>query len=382
MAFAAATRRNLASRGLSNLLERRLHPSIPQLLPSSSTGDPRHPSPLPPKPAPRSFHFGIAHFGTSQTLNFLPFGSHLLPGPPRRSFSSSSRDPDFTNVLTDAAHAAAAPASFPGEVARAAEDSSMAVAAVQHLIDAVHSFTGLNWWISIALSTVLLRCVLSTLWIFFRKRLYMTSHDLQQIGKLVKNAQDDASKEEAANIGFRIIKSFGLLTLPPIVTSYTIITLYTSISNMVDKVPSLNGGGAFWFTDLTTPDALCIFPMITSLFIMLRIEVDNRALRRCKGCTRRIGKIKMVWRAISLLSMLWTTTLPQAISCSFVAWSSVSLAERRAFNKPAVQTVLFGAPVKAQLRCSSCSELNGLTANDSPSPVKEHDTDKKSTKGG
>jgi hypothetical protein len=30
-------------------------------------------------------------------------------------------------------------------VARAAEDSSMAVAAVQHLIDGVHSFTGLNW---------------------------------------------------------------------------------------------------------------------------------------------------------------------------------------------------------------------------------------------
>uniref|UniRef100_A0ACD5U4Q3 Uncharacterized protein n=1 Tax=Avena sativa TaxID=4498 RepID=A0ACD5U4Q3_AVESA len=305
MAFAAATR----TRGLSNLLERRLHPSIPQLLPSSSTGDPRQPSPLPPKPAPRSFQFAISHFGTSQNLNFLPFGLHLLPGPPHRSFSSSPRDTDFTNVLTDAAHAAAAPASFPGEVARAAEDSSMAVAAVQHLIDAVHSFTGLNWWISIALSTVLLRCVVSTLWMLSRKRAYMTRHDLQQFGKLAKNAKDDASRREAAN---RIIENLGLLSiLPPIVTTYTIVTLYSSISNMVDKVPSLNGGGAFWFTDLTTPDALCIFPMIMSLFIMLCLEVGNSSLRRCKGCTRRIRKVKMIWRAISLLSMLWTATLPQ-----------------------------------------------------------------------
>jgi YidC/Oxa1 family membrane protein insertase len=150
MAFAAAARRkprNLASRGLSGLLERRLRPSIHQLLPSNSTGEPRKPPPLPPQPAPRPLHFALAPCGcgTSQTLNYLPFGLHLLPGPPRRSFSSVSRGPDFTDVLTDADHAGAAPASFPGEVAWAAEDSSTAVAAAQHLIDAVHSFTGFNW---------------------------------------------------------------------------------------------------------------------------------------------------------------------------------------------------------------------------------------------
>ena len=145
MALAAAARRNLTSRGLFNLLERRLCPSLPQLIPSNSTGDPLKPSSLPPQPAARSVHIALAPCGTSQTLNFLPFGLHLLTGPPRRSFSTSSRDIGFTDVLTDAANVAAPAASFPGEVAWAAEDSSMAVGAVQHLIDAVHSFTGLNW---------------------------------------------------------------------------------------------------------------------------------------------------------------------------------------------------------------------------------------------
>ncbi|KAL0853689.1 hypothetical protein Bca101_058841 [Brassica carinata] len=37
------------------------------------------------------------------------------------------------------------------EVAIAAADSAFPVAALQHLIDGVHSFTGLNWWASIAL---------------------------------------------------------------------------------------------------------------------------------------------------------------------------------------------------------------------------------------
>nr|XP_051193278.1 mitochondrial inner membrane protein OXA1-like isoform X2 [Lolium perenne] len=372
MAFAAAARRNLASRGLSGLLERRLRPSIHQLLPSNSTGEPRKPPPLPPQPAPRSFHFALAPCGTAQTLNHPPFGLHLPPGSPRRSFSSSSSR-DFTDVLTDAAHAAAPAASFPGEVARAAEDSSMAVAAVQHLIDGVHSFTGLNWWISIALSTVLLRSVSFTLWMLARKQLYEMRQEVQQTSKLLNNAKDDASREEAERVVWSSLKKIGVVVyLPLAVTPYTLITLHIAISNMVENVPSLKGGGAFWFTDLTTPDAFCMFPMMTSLFIILTSELKYSTVRKCKGCSGPIDKVKGVQRVISLLSMVYTTSLPQAISCFFVTWSSLSLAERIALEQPAVQKVLFGAPLIKQ-RCSSCDGQNGPTAGEAPSPVKEQE---------
>ncbi|CAM0956437.1 unnamed protein product [Alopecurus aequalis] len=379
MALAATARRSFASHGLSDLLARRFHPSLIHLLPSDSTRDPRKPSPLPPPPAPRSFHFALTPCGTSQTLNFLPFGLHLLPGPPHRRFSSSSRDPGFTDVLTDAAHAAAAPASFPGEVAWAAEESSTAVAAAQHLIDAVHSFTGLNWWISIALSTALLRCVVSTLSILSRRRTLRIYHvvrpDLLRIPELIKNAKDDASREKLMDAALPFFKKLGFVVyLPPIVTPYIFITLYIAISNMVEKVPSLKGGGAFWFTDLTTPDALCIFPMITSLFIMLPLELNGSAVRKCEGCSRKMEKGRWVGRAISLLPMAWTATLPQAISCSFVTWSSLRLAETIALRQPAVQKVLFGGPLLTlKRRCSSCDGLKGQTAKDNPPPVKEHE---------
>lgn len=42
---------------------------------------------------------------------------------------------------------------------------------------------------------------------------------------------------------------------------------------MVEKVPSFKTGGAFWFTDLTTPDSLYIFPVLTSLTFLLTVEV-------------------------------------------------------------------------------------------------------------
>ncbi|KAF6995001.1 hypothetical protein CFC21_011583 [Triticum aestivum] len=377
MALAAAARRSLASRGLSGPLARRLHRSLPQLLPSNSTGDPRKPSPLPPPPAPRPFHFALAPRGTSQTLSFPPFGLHLLPGPSRRSFSSS-RDTGFSDTLADAAHSAAsaaAPASFPGEVAWAAEDSSMAVAAVQHLIDAVHSFTGLNWWISIALSTVLLRCGMFTISTLVNKRLYGMRQDLEQYIKWVKNTKGEKSIQELADAADPMVRKLGFLpTLHIIVTPYTFITLYIAISNMVEKVPSLKGGGALWFTDLTTPDALCIFPMITSLFIMLRFEVNyGVAAKRTERSRKMEDNIRQVVRATSLLPMLWTATLPQAISCSLVAWSGLTLAGKIVLKHPDVQKVLYGGPFLLKQECSSSDGQKGPTAEDSPPPVKEEE---------
>jgi hypothetical protein len=71
-----------------------------------------------------------------------------------------------------------------------------------------------------------------------------------------------------------------------------------------------------------------------------------------------------------------------------------------ALSQPAVETFFLGAPLKPGLGCSSCAGLNGPTAKDSSSPVKEQeqpvppktgkssaasahrdDSDKKSTKG-
>ncbi|KAG0474940.1 hypothetical protein HPP92_014626, partial [Vanilla planifolia] len=50
------------------------------------------------------------------------------------------------------------------------------------------------------------------------------------------------------------------------------ISFFFAISNMVEKVPSFKGGGAYWFTDLTTPDAMYIFPVLTSLSFLATVE--------------------------------------------------------------------------------------------------------------
>uniref|UniRef100_A0A8R7K083 Mitochondrial inner membrane protein OXA1 n=1 Tax=Triticum urartu TaxID=4572 RepID=A0A8R7K083_TRIUA len=161
MAFAA--RRSLASR-FSHHLTRRLHPSVPHLLSRSNDDDP--PSQPLPQPLPSLRSPLPPASGAAQTLHHpFPFSLHHS-GLPRRSFSSSAPAPDppgevdaAASVLVDAAEAVASsvPAPFPGEVVAAAADSFFPVAALQHLIDTIHTFTGLNWWASIALTAVLIR---------------------------------------------------------------------------------------------------------------------------------------------------------------------------------------------------------------------------------
>uniref|UniRef100_A0A0D9XLN3 Membrane insertase YidC/Oxa/ALB C-terminal domain-containing protein n=1 Tax=Leersia perrieri TaxID=77586 RepID=A0A0D9XLN3_9ORYZ len=380
MAFAAAAaaRRSLASR-FSNHLTRRLHPALPHLLPSGD--DPRDQSPLSPPPGPQSPRFPLPESSrTPKTLlPLLPFGTHLA-GPPRRGFSSASSSPsgagfDVSTVLSDATDAAAAvaasatPGSFPSEVALAVEGSSLSTTAVQYLIDAVHSCTGLNWWLSIALSTVVLRCTLFPLSIMTMRGVLGMKQEILEVAKLMKSANNEETTNKAADGVIHLLKRLGLPCFVTILSPYSFMTLYFAISNMVEKVPSLKEGGAFWFTDLTTPDALYIFPVMTSLFLVIGLEFSSHYR---KTPLSKEEKIAMhIMRTSFLLTAPLTAMLPQAFSCYFVTWSITGLVHRIVIRQPAVKKLLFGDLTKPTGLQSDGSK--GTAAEDSTERTKATD---------
>lgn len=172
-AMAASSRRSLACSFYR--IARRFNPSVAHLASSSSGGnEDRHPQPPPFDATSPSFSshaarpFFSAHrslagyagdFGIlSRDRRGLGFSRYAgVQSSAGRYYSSSpggSGDveymKDIATVLTDksvdvAAGAVAQVAPVASEVALAAADSAIPVAALQHLIDAVHSFTGLNW---------------------------------------------------------------------------------------------------------------------------------------------------------------------------------------------------------------------------------------------
>ncbi|GAU40317.1 hypothetical protein TSUD_64820 [Trifolium subterraneum] len=66
---------------------------------------------------------------------------------------------DVADVLEDSTLDAAVSSQGPvvSEVAIAAADSYLPVQALQYVIDAVHTYTGLDWWAAIILTTLLIR---------------------------------------------------------------------------------------------------------------------------------------------------------------------------------------------------------------------------------
>lgn len=44
---------------------------------------------------------------------------------------------------------------------------------------------------------------------------------------------------------------------------------------MAEKVQSFKDGGALWFTDLSTPDALMVLPILTALTFWITVEVSQ-----------------------------------------------------------------------------------------------------------
>nr|XP_009607376.1 mitochondrial inner membrane protein OXA1-like [Nicotiana tomentosiformis] len=95
----------------------------------------------------------------------------------------------------------------------------------------------------------------------------------------------------------------GLLIQGPIFVSF-----FVAIRNMADNVPSLKQGGAFWFTDLTTPDSMYILPVLTALTFWITVECN--AQEGLEG--NPAGKtIKNVSRAFAALTIPFTAGFPK-----------------------------------------------------------------------
>ncbi|XP_073002459.1 mitochondrial inner membrane protein OXA1-like [Typha latifolia] len=344
----ACVRRTLAS-NLTHL-SRRLCPSFSHLLllDDRDTSPPLSSSPLSrsisgfagsPRRDPRTL-LGFSH---------LPLGLDpcLLRGYSSSPDGSSGIDSikDVAEVLSDAAVAASVPpAPFAGEVAAAAADSFFPVAALQYLIDGVHSFTGLNWWACIALTTLMIRGSTIPLLLNQMKatvKLNMMRPELEELKQEMQNSMDPQSIQDGQKRMKALFKKHGVTPFTPLkglfIQGPVFMSFFFAISNMVEKVPSLKGGGAFWFTDLTTPDQLYIFPVLTSLTFLATVELN---MQEGMEGNPMVNTMKNFSRGIALLTVPFTANFPKAIFCYWITSNIFSLAYGFVIKRPPVRKFL------------------------------------------
>ncbi|OMO64295.1 Membrane insertase OXA1/ALB3/YidC [Corchorus capsularis] len=349
-----AFRRSISTR--ATLLSRRFNPSISHI-PQTNTDE--ETKPLPPNlsqsqsqsPSQSPIHKLLFH-GSYNAINGHGYSSSrertssLFPGaigvglPSVRFMSTSTgdgseriEDLDFVaEVVTEkAADALAAAPPVLSEVAVAAADSYLPVAALQHLIDAVHSFSGLNWWASIALTTLLIRGLTVPFLIDQLKASSRLSLLRPRLEELSREIRDKATDPQSLAEGQKQMKALfdeykvspfsplkGLLIQGPIFISF-----FLAIRNMAEKVPSFKSGGALWFLDLTTPDSLYILPVLTALTFWITVECNMQEGLEGNPIAGTMKKYSRIFAAVSIPLM---AAFPKALFCYCFTSNLFSLA--------------------------------------------------------
>ncbi|KAL0721199.1 hypothetical protein Bca4012_035798 [Brassica carinata] len=255
---------------------------------------------------------------------------------------------DIAEVITDSANLQDVPAQAAAavsEVALAANDSFLPIAALQHCIDMVHCYTGFEWWASIVLATVLIRSSTVPLLIKQMKdtmKLSLMKPRLEAIREEMQNkGMDQVTMAEGQKKMKNLFKEYGVTPFTPmkgmLIQGPLFICFFLAIRNMAEKVPSFQTGGALWFTDLTTPDSLYILPVITALTFLITVELN--AQEGMEG-NPMAGTIKNVFRGFALLTVPMTMSFPQAIFCYWITSNLFSLTYGLVIKRPQVKKML------------------------------------------
>ncbi|KAJ6820248.1 putative mitochondrial inner membrane protein OXA1-like [Iris pallida] len=344
-------------------VSRRLHPSFSHIpLSHADRSDP--PPRLPKSSSPGHGHGVKAPSFMSTSLGFsLPLGADSLL---RRNYSSSGAAADgsteigyikdvaevLTETTVDAtaatttavADAAAGVPPFSAEVVAAAADSYFPVAALQYLIDGVHTNVGVDWWAAIVLTTVLIRC--STVPLILNQmratvKLNAMRPEMEQLKEQMQNSTDPESLLEGRKQMSALFRKHGVNPLTPLkgmfIQGPIFISFFMAISNMVEKVPSFKDGGAYWFTDLTTPDPLYALPVLTGLSFLATVELN---MQDGMEGNPMVKTMKNFSRVLAVVTVPFTASFPKAIFCYWITSNMFSLAYGFIIRRPPVRKFL------------------------------------------
>ncbi|KAK9147280.1 hypothetical protein Scep_006037 [Stephania cephalantha] len=250
---------------------------------------------------------------------------------------------------------------------------------VEYLIDGVHSFTTLNWWASIAIVAIMIRGATIPFLINQLKattKLTLMRPHLEEIKQQMQDAaMDPKTVAEGQRRMKELFNEYGVTPFTPLrgllIQGPLFISFFLAIRNMVEKVPSFKEGGAFWFTDLTTPDSLYILPVLTSLTFLITVECNMQEGLEGNPVA---ATMKNFSRVLAVLAIPFTMSFPKALFCYWVTSNMFSLVYGQVIKRPQVKEFL-GIPIipaatstapKSGFSPASTSEPPAHTAHEPP----------------
>lgn len=164
------------------------------------------------------------------------------------------------------------------------------VGLLQWALEYVHISLDLPWFATIALSTVIIRTLLTPLVIISQRNAAVMRNvlpEMQDCQNRVSEARQMGNSVEYAQanqelMGLMKSKGFNPLKnmLIPFAQMPIFLSYFIGIRRMVNTpVESLQTGGMLWFTDLTLADPYYMLPLLTSATLALTIHLGTDAVR-------------------------------------------------------------------------------------------------------
>ncbi|XP_055606874.1 cytochrome c oxidase assembly protein COX18, mitochondrial [Uranotaenia lowii] len=252
---------------------------------------------------------------------------------------------------------------------------STPVAYVQQGLVAIHDYSGLPWWASVIVSTVLLRSVVTLpLTVYQNKivaRLEKITLEMPDIVKELKKETAVAMRkfhwtEKEARIMYNtsLKKQWDKLVVRenchPAKTMIVLwgqiplwVIMSVSIRNLVHMLPDpssieaqvafteLTLGGFGWIPNLTEVDQSLILPVAMGLINLVIIEIQNAA--RAKEPSKLQKMFTNVFRGVSVLMVPVAATVPSCLCLYWVTSSACGLAQNLLTMSPRFKR-LVGVP--------------------------------------
>ncbi|KAK7362889.1 hypothetical protein VNO77_05014 [Canavalia gladiata] len=351
-----AYRRCLLTRG--NLIDRRCYPSFSYVLHSDDGKRENHNEKSPSagfsdftqiRSFGSSLNGSMGFFARSQDGFLSPWAGHSFC----RYMSTVNQGSDKIDIMAEVAdvlsdttmETVVSQAPIVNEVAIAAADSFLPVKCLQYVIDGVHSYTGLNWWVAIVLTTLLIRSATVPLLINQLKatsKLSIMRPHLEEIKQQMEGkTMDPMAVAEGQKQMKKLFKEYGVSPFTPLkglfIQGPIFVSFFLAITNMAEKCPSFKHGGAFWFTDLSTPDAMYIFPVLTALSFLITVECNMQEGMEGNPVA---STMKNVSRVLAVLTVPFTMGFPKAIFCYWVTSNLFSLTYGLVLKYPGVKKTL------------------------------------------
>ncbi|KAJ7547976.1 hypothetical protein O6H91_08G112000 [Diphasiastrum complanatum] len=221
------------------------------------------------------------------------------------------------------------------------------VDAVIAMLDAVHTTTGVPWWLTIAGSTMALRASLFPLTIIQLKKVSKFSNLWPKLPPPISKYGSGKTYLEQWNVFRQRCQEVEApnplwLIVVPLVHIPIFISWILAVRQMaIVHYPGFDMGGAFWFVDLTVPaqgTVGAIFPLLVAITYFTNIQISFTSSALKSGHMVALIKWYKWWLQFLTIPALYVGfSLPQGIFMYWLPNNLCSLAQTLVLQNPAVR---------------------------------------------